>query len=134
MYRGAATVIGVGGKFTRRISIKAVVKQGCLLSLLFNIMDELIERAEQRKVGIKVKNEVVGVMVFADDLILPAEDPGNMTILLKCCETFFDNKSLSVNSTKYACLNVLPVKGNKAMKVITGTHQYWKREPIPSFY
>ena len=133
MYRGAATVIGVGGKFTRRISIMAVVKQDCLLSLLFNIMDELIEKVEQRKVGIKVKNEVVGVMVFSDDLILLAEDPGNMTILLKCCETF-DNKNLSVNSTKYACLKVLPVKGNKAMKVITGTHQYWKREPIPSSY
>lgn len=133
MYRGAATVIGVGGKFTRRISITAVVKQGCLLSLLFNIMDELIEKVEQRKVGIKVKNEVVGVMVISDDLILLAEDPGNMTILLKRCETF-DNKNLSVNSTKYACLKVLPVKGNKAMKVITGTHQYWKREPIPSSY
>lgn len=133
MYRGAATVIGVGGKFTRRISITAVVKQGCLLSLLFIIMDELIEKVEQRKVGIKVKNEVVGVMVFSDDLILLAEDPGNMTILLKCCETF-DNKNLSVNSTKYASLKVLPVKGNKAMKVITGTHQYWKREPIPSSY
>lgn len=37
-----------------------------------------------------------------------------------------------MNSTKYVGLKVLPLKGKKAMKVVTATHQYWKGEPIPS--
>lgn len=59
MYRGASNVIRVGGKFTRRININAGVKQGSPLSpLLFNvIMDKLIEKIEQKNVGIKVRNE-----------------------------------------------------------------------------
>ena len=103
MYKGATR--------SQEVNINAGVKQGCPLSpLLFNIiMDELIERAKQRKVGIKVGKEVVGVMAFADDLVLLAEDPGDMSILLKCCENF-DKKGLSVNSTQWASLKVLTVK------------------------
>ena len=129
MYRGASNVIRVGGKFTRRININAGVKQGSPLSpLLFNvIMDKLIERIEQKNVGIKVRNEIIGVMAFADDLVLFAEDPGDMTILLKCSEDFFDEKGLLVNSTKCVSFKVLPVKGKtvvtaNASTLERGTH------------
>lgn len=49
MYRRATIAIGVGSKFTRKITINAGVKQGCPLSpLLFNIVtEELLERIEQ---------------------------------------------------------------------------------------
>ena len=73
--------IGVGGKFTRKININASFKQGCpLLPLLLNIiMDELLERVIQKKVGIKVRYEIIGIMAFADYLVLLAEDPGDMS-------------------------------------------------------
>ena len=130
MYRGASNVIRVGGKFTRRININTRVKQGSPLSpLLFNvIMDKLIERIEQKNVGIKVRNEIKGVMAFTDDLVLLAEDPGDMTILLKYSEDFFDEKGLLVNSTKCVSFKVLPVKGKT---VVTDMHQHWKGEPMP---
>ena len=133
MYNGATTVIGVGDKFTRKININTVVKEGCPLSppLFSIIMDELLERIIQKKVGIKVGGEIIGVMAFTDDLVLLAEDPGDMTVLLQCSEDIFDEKGLSVNPTKCISLKVLPVKG-KVMKVITVTHRYWKGEPIPS--
>ena len=134
MYQQATTVIGAGGKITRKIQIKAGVKQGCPLSpFLFNIvMDELIEQVEQKKIGVKIGDNLINIMAFADDLVLITEEPGDMKVLLQICEIFFNKKGLSVNSTKCASLKVLPVKGKKSMKVITEIHRYWKGEPIPS--
>ena len=73
-------------------------------------MDELIERVVQKKMGIKIGNEIVGVITQ------------EMTVLLKCSEDFYDEKGLFVNSTKCVSLKVLPIKGKKAMKVVTATH------------
>ena len=69
-------------------------------------------------------------MAFDGNLVLTAEDPRDMQALLKCCENFFNEKGLSVNSIKCVSLKVLPVKGKKSLKVITAVHQYWKGEPI----
>ena len=51
-----------------------------------------MDKVEEKKVGIKIRNKVVGVMAFANNLGLLAEDPGGKTILLKCSEDFFDEK------------------------------------------
>ena len=55
MYRHATTEVTVGGQTTRKIRIKAGVKQGCPLSpLLFNlILDELLEKLKQTEIGVK---------------------------------------------------------------------------------
>ena len=75
---------------------------------------------------------MINFMAFADDLVLIAEEPGDMKILLQMCEKFFDEKGLSVNATKCASLTVLPVKGKGAMEVITEFHRHWKGQSIPS--
>ena len=62
------------------------------------MIDELI-RIEQRKIGVKIGDTLFNIMAFADDIILIAEDPGDMKVLLQICERFFDQKGLSVNAT-----------------------------------
>ena len=79
-----------------------------------------------------IGGKLVSIMTFADDLVLIAEDPGDMKILLKTCEKFSDQKGLSVNATKCANLKVLPVKGKKSMKVVTKGHQHWRGQAMPS--
>ena len=66
MYRQATTVIGVGDKFARRIKINAGVKQGCQLSqFLFNVViDKLLEKIEQKKIGIKVGDALASKLVM----------------------------------------------------------------------
>lgn len=56
MYRQATTVIGVGGKFTRRIKINAGVKQGCPLSplLINSVINELLKELNRRRSGSKL--------------------------------------------------------------------------------
>lgn len=69
---------------------------------------------------------MINFMAFADDLVLLAEEPGDLKILLQMCEKFFDEKGLSVNATKCASLTVLLFKGKGAMEVVTETHRHWK--------
>ena len=107
MYRQAKTVIGVGGKFTRRIKINAGVKQGCPLSplLINSVTNELLERIEQKKIRFKVGDTFINFMAFADDLVLIAEEPVDMKILLQIFEKFFDEKGLSVNERRNRLVN-----------------------------
>ena len=95
-------------------------------------MGELIERIEQKKIGIKAGDKVVKIMAFANDFVLIVENPGDMKMLLQNCARFFNEKGLSINGRKCASLKVLSIKGKKAMKVITKVHQYWKGQPIPN--
>ena len=80
MYFNSNTSITVRGKTTRRISINAGVKQGCPLSLLlFNlILDELIEKLKGLGIGIKINDQLISVMAFADDLVLVTEHSSHM--------------------------------------------------------
>ena len=71
-------------------------------------------------------------MGFADDLILIEETSFGMDALLKRCETFFDERGLSVNATKSTSLKTLPVKHKRSMKVVEEDHRWWKGTPLPS--
>ena len=65
-------------------------------------MDELLERGEQKRTSVKVGSELVSVMAFDGNLVLTAEDPGDMQVLLKCCENFFKQKG-SVSEFNKMC-------------------------------
>jgi len=128
MYDGASTSIKTRKGTTRKIDILNGVKQGCPLSpLLFNVvMDELLERIRISGNGVKLENETIGVMAFADDLVLLSETFSEMDHLLEICETFFDQKGLSINAAKCQSLRVLPVRGRKSRKVLIKPHRWWK--------
>ena len=134
IYTNSGTRISVGGKSTRRIKINSGVKQGCPLSpLLFNlIIDELIVRLKQLQIGIKLGENLISVMAFADDLVLISEHSSHMIIAIKECQKFFAQKGLNVNAGKCGSLRVLPVKGKNSMKVVTREHRWWGNLPIPS--
>ena len=94
MYTNSFTRISVGGKSTRRIKINSGVKQGCPLSpMLFNlIIDELIIRLKQLQIGVKLGENLISVMAFADDLVLISEHSSHMTIAINECQKYFEQK------------------------------------------
>ena len=63
-------------------------------------MDELLDDIETMGIGAKIYNEPVPIMGFADDLVLLQETEFGMQKLLDKCETFFNQKGLSVNAKK----------------------------------
>ena len=84
------------------------------------------------KIGVKVGEETVGVMAFADDIILLAETEWQSNELVKVTEKFFDRKGLKVNAGKCLSIRMLPVKGRKSLKVVTETHRWWKGKALPT--
>ena len=71
-------------------------------------------------------------MAFADDLVLLTNSAWEMECLMKECEDFFDGNGLKVNHKKCLSLRTLPVKGKKALKVVTRDHRFWKGEAMPT--
>ena len=137
LYSEAFTTFKTKEGSTGRIDLLAGVKQGCPLSpLLFNIvMNELIEEIQAANLGMTVAEELVGVMAFADDLVLLAEDEYTMTKILAICERFFDDRCLSLNVKKCLSLRATTTAkktNKKAMKVITEPHRQWKGNFMPS--
>ena len=110
------------------------VKQGCPFSpLLFNlILDELIVRLKSLGIGIKLGDNLVSVMAFADDLVLLTEHSSHMLVAIKECQRFLNQKHLKVSVGRCGSLRVLPVKGKRSIKVITREHRWWGEFPIPS--
>ena len=98
--------------------INAGNKEGCPLSLLlFNlIIDELLEKIKKLNVGIKVANELLCCMAFADDLVLLLEDKIHMQMLIEECKEFFDRKGWQANAIKCASLRVVPVTKENLIK------------------
>ena len=134
VYSGATTRISIGEKVTRQIKIRAGVKQGHPLSpLLFNlIIDELLEKLKKSKVGIKIREELLYCITFADDLVLLTEDRIHMQMLIEASKEFLDEKGLQANAGKCASLRVVPVPMKKLMKVIIKSHRQWGTDSIPS--
>ena len=100
LYQDGTTVIQLPEENTRAIEINSGVKQGCPLSpLLFNIiMDELIERVESNRCGVRVNNLELSIMSFADDTLLISDSYSGMKIILDECERFFEEKGLKINA------------------------------------
>ena len=134
LYSNAETQIRTPKGNTRYIRINAGVKQGCPLSpLLFNlVMNKLVLKIQEMQNGEQMGGQRVGVMAFADDLIVLSNSSWEMDRSLKCCEEFFDGKGLKANAKKCLSLRILPVKGKRSMKVVTTDHRYWKGIPIPT--
>ena len=133
LYSKASTTVRVGEERTRPINILRGVKQGCPLSpLLFNlVMDELLDEMRNLNVGVRVGDERVSIMAFADDLVIITESGDHCSRALSTCSEFFRRNGLEVNARKCASLRVLPTKG-RAMKVVEESHRTWNGVPIPS--
>jgi hypothetical protein len=85
----------LSGEKLKPFSLKAGMRQGCLLSpLLFSIVLELLARAtrqEEEIKGIQIGKETVKVSLFADDMILYLKDPKNSTSKLLDTINSFNN-------------------------------------------
>lgn len=135
LYKDASTTIKSGNEVTPKITINSGVKQGCPLSpTLFNmLMDELLKDIDELNTGIGITETTkVGIMAFADDLVILTDSAPDMEIALRRCAQFFERRNLSVNTSKCQSLRLLPVKDKKSMKNIERIHRYFNQEEIPS--
>ena len=72
----------LNGEKLKAFPLKLRKRQGCPLSLLFNIVLEVLAtaiRAEKEIKGIQIGKEEVKLSLFADDMILDIENPKDST-------------------------------------------------------
>ena len=66
------------------VESKRGVRQGCILSpMLFAIfMEELTQRIKKLEIGVKIGEEVLAILLFADDIIMVAETAEDLQRML----------------------------------------------------
>ena len=84
------------------------MRQGDVLSpFLFNVFVEaLVDRLREKGLGIKVEGTTVGIMLFADDIVLLADDEATMQKMLDELSGWCREYRMEPNAKKSAVLSV----------------------------
>jgi len=105
------------GSYSHDIKILNGVRQGAVLSpVLFCIcFGELIYALKPAKYGSYIGFCFVGVLAYADDLVLLAPSPNASRNMLKICDEFGQRYSVIFNAIKSKCL--LCLSSNKSCRL-----------------
>lgn len=79
------------------------MRQGCPLSpLLFNMLIADIEKelGEVKWGGIKIEEDKIHSLLYADDMVLLAENEGSMRSMIGRVENYLERKGLKLNTEK----------------------------------
>jgi hypothetical protein len=106
MYRGVKSAVLVEGEASDYFEVEIGVRQGDVLSpWLFNIFVEgLVDKLRGKELGIRIEGRLVGIMLFADDIVLLADDEGMMQRMLDELSEWCKQYRMEVNETKSAVL------------------------------
>jgi hypothetical protein len=123
MYINHTTRVAWNGIFSDRFVAKNGVKQGGILSpVLFCIyFDDLISELTKANIGCFIGNLFVGILAYADDVVLLAPTPHAMRKMLAVCDAYANEFNVCFNASKSKSLIVRP-------------HLLSKTGPNPDFY
>jgi hypothetical protein len=101
IYAESDTVIDYKHVLSEKIRVKIGVKQGDPLSpLLFNMVIDEFFRKIPPNLGVKVGEQAVFALAFADDLVLISDTESGLRDLLLKCEQFYAKRGLRLNPDK----------------------------------
>ena len=84
IYENVCYSVIINGKLTEWFDVNCGLKQGCSLSsILFNLyINDLIIKINSLDIGIDIGGEKVGILAYADDVVLIAESENELQILM----------------------------------------------------
>ena len=114
IYDNVSCAMRINGKLTDWFNVGCGLKQGCSLSnILFNMyIDDLIKNINALDIGIDIGNEKVGILVYADDVVLLSENEQDLQTLLNELNTWCLNNEMSVNASKSKIMHFRPQSFN----------------------
>jgi hypothetical protein len=106
MYTGHKTRVSWNKVYSDLFAISNGVRQGGILSpILFCVyINDLLVRLQKSNKGCFVGSMFVGVLAYADDIVILAPTPSSMRSLLKICDSFASEFDVKFNSIKSKCL------------------------------
>ena len=101
-YNKGTTVVNLDKLDSSEIRIRKGVKQGCPLSpLIFNLcINPLLKALQDSNKGYRVKDKVVSVQAYADDIILFSDSRRGLECLIDIVERFIAYSKLCINVSK----------------------------------
>ena len=101
-YKKISCRMKINGYLSEKWDYKLGLRQGCILSpLLFTLfIEDLISCLQTLNIGIAVADLVVFILMYADDLVLLAEDEKDLQKLLDELERYCKESQLEVNLKK----------------------------------
>lgn len=102
LYGTVKSCVRINGISMDFFDVKCGLKQGCLLSpLLFNLyINDLVHEMKQLNVGVEIGDEKICVLMYADDVILFANNEEELQSLLSCLALWCDRNGLKINKDK----------------------------------
>lgn len=106
MYVGHVTRVEWNGIFSQSFSVRNGVKQGGIVSpVLFCVyIDGLLQSLANLGVGCFMGDVFVGILAYADDIVLIAPTPNALRLMLSKCDTYANDFKVVFNASKSKCL------------------------------
>ena len=96
------------GKLFQRV-LNGVKQGGVLSPVLFCVyIDGLLATLKDAGIGSHIGSEFVGVLAYADDIVLLAPTPDALRLMLKLCDHYANNFNILFNASKLKRLIVRP--------------------------
>ena len=102
IYSNVQSCVKINGQLTEWFDVTSSLKQGCILPpLLFNIfINDLIDEVKKLNVGIKLDNDIISVLVYADDIVFMCENENDLQKIIDTLSVWCDTNDLVVNLSK----------------------------------
>ena len=102
LYDKVMCTVRINGFSTDWFEVKCGLKQGCPLSpVLFSFfINDLALKMKGTDVGVVCGEEKVNILLFADDIVLLAENPNDLQVLLNILSTWCKLNGMVINGTK----------------------------------
>ena len=102
LYRNVKSSVRLQGCFSHWFQVNVGLKQGCLLSTtLFNLyINDLASNIDALKRGVRIHNEQVSLLMYADDLVLLAETSNDLQCMLDELNSWCSTWDVNINVQK----------------------------------
>ena len=102
LYNNTSAEYSLGDIKVEEIRSRRGLRQGCTLSpLLFSLfMEEFTRRIKKLNLGIRIGEELLAILLFADDIILLAETPEDLQRLLREVDRFSRDVNIKFSAEK----------------------------------
>ena len=117
LYEDVKCCVKVNGIYTDWFSVRCGLKQGCCLSpILFNLyINDMVNSITSLGIGVNIRDDIVSVLLYADDLVLLAESETDLQILIDLLHEWCIDKKMKINLDKTKIVhfrNTAPPKSN----------------------